>query len=823
MKSGRRRTSYEKIYPHAGESCRRGGIRSLRRRHGLRFGLLLALLVCGTLTIPFLAVQPAAADTWTETTAADFGHGTLTNLVVEPSGGLRLGPSAGVQKQGVVLDIGPPGSPDSVYARFPFVIRESDGSYKMWYSGFDGGRNRIMFADSSDGVRWTKHGVIMDVVQPPYYFDSLAGQCVLRLGTTYHMWFTGGYWNGGPYGLWGQVYHATSSDGVAFSVDGVALGLGAPGAWDAGLTGFPSVIPAAGGGFRMYYTGWAGVTNRIGLAFSDSYLNFTRYSSNPIIDVGPPGSWDPGGVFASSVTSPSAGHMYYSGWDGGSTNRIGLAESADGDTWTNSPGNPVMTSDAAPAFDSRAVDGASYFDDPLFGPSLYYAGYDGNSIRIGLARLTPPNEIVGSYVSRIFDSGASGTTWRSVSWIATTPANTSILISLRSGDSPTPDTNWTNWSSVTGAPSGSPPAQPRTRYIQYRAELATTNASVTPLLDDVTVTYSPNGPPTISVLGPMDGTWVVGTRPTLSWTLTDPDGDSQSAFEAELSQDPAFASGIISSGAVPGTATTWEPPALTEGNWHWRVRSQDTFGAWGEWVGSDFRVDTTSPTLALASPAPNVYVGPQVKVQWTASDPGSGLAGFLVGLDTGPPVLTGPSTFDHTFADVSDGTHTATIAAIDRAGNVQLAFVTFKVDATRPQLAVISPQPGSVATTGSIVASWITLDGASGLDRIEVRLDGGASVMLSTDKSSYRLDGVPDGTHTLTITAFDKVGNAQSVSVDFRVDTNYLSPSGPLGMVGPGSVIIAIGAAIAGLFVLRSRRRARLTPPPPGESGQVFK
>ena len=95
--------------------------------------------------------------------------------------------------------------------------------------------------------------------------------------------------------------------------------------------------------------------------------------------------------------------------------------------------------------------------------------------------------------------------------------------------------------------------------------------------------------------------------------------------------------------------------------------------------------------------------------------------------------------------------------------------------------------------------------------------------MLSTDKSSHRLDGVPDGTHTLTITAFDKVGNAQSASVDFRVDTNYLSPSGPLGMLGPGSVIIAIAAAIAGLFVLRSRRRARRTPPPPGESGQVFK
>lgn len=790
----------------------------MSRRRGLRFAGVLAFVVCGALIIPFLAVQPAAADTWTETTAADFGQGTLTNLIVDPSGDLRLGPWPGFQKQGVVLDVGPPGSPDSVDARFPFVLRESDGTYKMWYTGFDGSQNRIMYADSPDGTSWTKHGVVLDVNQPPYYFESIAGQSVLKEGTMYHMWFEGGFGSGGPYGLWSQIYHATSSDGVVFSVDSVALGLGAPGTWDAGATSFPFVTPAAGGGYRMYYSGWDGVTDRIGLAFSDSYTNFTRYSSNPIIDLGQPGSWDDGYVYATSVTFDSQGRMYYTGWDGG-TDRIGLANSGDGDTWTKSPSNPFMTGDAAPAFDSRGVNGASYLDDPSFGRSVYYQGSDGTNIRIGLARLTSPNEITGTYVSRIFDSGSTGTTWGSVAWGATRPANTSILIFLRSGDSPSPDASWTTWSSVLGAPSGSPLSQPRTQYIQYRAEFASTNKSVTPLLDDVTVTYGLNAPPTVSLLAPVDLTWIIGAKPTLSWTVTDPEGDAQNMFEVELSQDPTFSSGVLSSGQVLGTATLWEPPVLTEGTWYWRVHSEDTFGAWGQWVGASFRVDTTPPVLAIASPTPNVYVGPQVKVEWTASDQGSGLAGFLVSLDAGPPVPAGPSTFDHTFLDVSDGTHTAMIAAVDLAGNVQLGFVMFKVDATRPQLAVVSPLSGSVGTTNSIVASWIALDGGSGLDHIEIRLDGGASVVLSADTSSYRLDGVPDGAHTLTITAFDKVGNSQSTSVAFQVDTNYLSPSGPLGMLGPGSLVIAIAAGIAGLFVFRIRRRRLRKSPPPGKDG----
>ncbi|MCK4265909.1 MAG: M28 family peptidase, partial [Thermoplasmata archaeon] len=65
------------------------------------------------------------------------------------------------QKHGIVLYHGVAGDADSVYAQYPSVIYE-DGEYKMWYTGNNGATQRIMYANSSDGLSWTKHGLVMD-------------------------------------------------------------------------------------------------------------------------------------------------------------------------------------------------------------------------------------------------------------------------------------------------------------------------------------------------------------------------------------------------------------------------------------------------------------------------------------------------------------------------------------------------------------------------------------------------------------------------------------------------------------------------------------
>src|SRR5947207_709101 len=81
-------------------------------------------------------------------------------------------------KIGVIIDNGPPGTPDSVWARDPTVLQEPDGSFKMWYNGFDGGRSIILLATSSDGFSWTKQGAVLA------YGGNAGAPFVLREGPT---------------------------------------------------------------------------------------------------------------------------------------------------------------------------------------------------------------------------------------------------------------------------------------------------------------------------------------------------------------------------------------------------------------------------------------------------------------------------------------------------------------------------------------------------------------------------------------------------------------------------------------------------------------
>ncbi len=289
------------------------------------------------------------------------------------------------ERLGMVLDIGPAGAYDDGLATSPFVLKDGD-VYRMWYRGYIVGanRNRILYATSTDGRNWTKGGVAIDILVPPYGFDSVAGQSVIKEGSTYTMWFSGGFWTG-PHGMWAQIYSATSVDAVTWSIVGVALEVGPYGGWDGGNVHYPWVVKQADGTYLMYYSGWdGGNTNRIGLAASTDGITFTRVSSEPILDLGPAGSWDGVRVSFPSVRPGSPWTMMYSG-DDSNTSRIGRATSPDGVHWTKDAGNPEFGPGPAGAWDDVATSGEALLVD---GPDtyMYYTGADGEHARIGLAR-----------------------------------------------------------------------------------------------------------------------------------------------------------------------------------------------------------------------------------------------------------------------------------------------------------------------------------------------------------------------------------------------------------------------------------------------------
>ena len=98
----------------------------------------------------------------------------------------------------------------------------------------------------------------------------------------------------------------------------------------------------------------------------------------------------------------------------------------------------------------------------------------------------------GTFESRVFDTGKSGTDWNSLTSITQKPAGTEVTFETRSGNSATPDGSWSGWEAVG---SGGAIASPSGRYIQYRANLSSTDASVSPTIEQVTIIYRRDATP----------------------------------------------------------------------------------------------------------------------------------------------------------------------------------------------------------------------------------------------------------------------------------------------------------------------------------------
>ena len=86
------------------------------------------------------------------------------------------------------------------------------------------------------------------------------------------------------------------------------------------------------------------------------------------------------------------------------------------------------------------------------------------------------------------------------------------------------------------------------------------------------------------------------------------------------------------------------------------------------------------PEIAIAGPPSGGTVRTtSVELMWSASDSGSGVSSCSVAIDGGSSVQidTGGA---HTFPNVADGSHSATVTCGDVAGNSRTSKVDFSVD-----------------------------------------------------------------------------------------------------------------------------------------------
>lgn len=166
--------------------------------------------------------------------------------------------------RGALLDVGGPGEFDEFMLGWPQVIQWDDGSWRMYYHTVILGKGYCLaWAESPDGFRWEKRGVIMEPGAKGRFDDyGVSTRHMLKKGDTWSMFYEGCHYIGHPIQVDRQIGVATSKDGIHWQrVDGpnsngsvIAQAPKGSGRWDFRL-GCPWVVNLDDGSLRLYYVG----------------------------------------------------------------------------------------------------------------------------------------------------------------------------------------------------------------------------------------------------------------------------------------------------------------------------------------------------------------------------------------------------------------------------------------------------------------------------------------------------------------------------------------------------------------------------------------
>src|SRR5262245_17270250 len=134
---------------------------------------------------------------------------------------------------------------------YPWVLQEG-GKFRMWYgSNIAWGptkadmRHLIKYAESDDGIHWTRRNIVaIDFQSPDEY--AICKPCVRRDGDRYRMWFCA---RGKAY----RIGYAESTDGIAWTRMDEAVGIDvSPEGWDSEMIEYPFVFDHKGERYMLY-------------------------------------------------------------------------------------------------------------------------------------------------------------------------------------------------------------------------------------------------------------------------------------------------------------------------------------------------------------------------------------------------------------------------------------------------------------------------------------------------------------------------------------------------------------------------------------------
>ncbi len=244
--------------------------------------------------------------------------------------------------------------------------------------------------------------------------------------------------------------------------------------------------------------------------------------------------------------------------------------------------------------------------------------------------------------------------------------------------------------------------------------------------------------------------------------------DAAATFECRFDAEP------LAPCSSPITRT------LGDGEHVFSVRAVDPSGAADPTPAERlWTIDTVPPDTTLTAAPPAADNSVMAEFDFTSNEMN---VTFQCSLDNGPAL---PCKSGDSFGPLGDGTHTFSVAAKDRAGNVDPSPVIYgwTVDTSTPDTQIVSGPTGAVGVT-TATFTFISPDAGGGAT-FECSLDG-APFMACTSPKTY--NGLAERSHTFEVRVRDAVGNLDPTPatrtwiVDLTPPSTTIT-SGPTGTV----------------------------------------
>lgn len=222
--------------------------------------------------------------------------------------------------------------------------------------------------------------------------------------------------------------------------------------------------------------------------------------------------------------------------------------------------------------------------------------------------------------------------------------------------------------------------------------------------------------PTLAITSPTAGSYIINSKPTITFTVTDDDsGVNPATIGITIDSGSKVTGDAITKKAITGGyECTYTPTsALSDGSHTIKIDASDNDGNAATQKSVTFKVDTVPPTLSVTSPADGLVTNQAaLTVKGTTNDVTSSPVKVTIKLNSGTAesVTVGADGSFSKALTLAAGTNTITVVATDSAGKTTTVTRTVKLDTSAPVIKSVTLNPNPVDAGKTFIISVEVVD-----------------------------------------------------------------------------------------------------------------